>query len=133
MLTIEFTNEYVEGEPGPNFYWSGHPDDYLKLVVELHKLGSDINEKIFFRDLNYVRLINIDNVEAKSSREGKILNKKIDRTILIDINCTLWQEIMRVFLILSFNQGHYYLDFDNLRLEEDGNFIVSSEPGKWIR
>ena len=39
MIYIYYLNKMIENEPGPNFYWVGRPDDFLRLTFDLNVLG----------------------------------------------------------------------------------------------
>ena len=52
MIIIDFTNDEIAGEPGPNFYWRGTPEDFLQLTNDLHKLGRKNRITILLNDLN---------------------------------------------------------------------------------
>ena len=54
MIHIYYTNEQIEGELGPNFYWLGEPSDYLKLVNDLYVLGYKNDAELDITLLSYI-------------------------------------------------------------------------------
>ena len=127
MITIEYLNEEIEGEPGPNFYWRGKPNDFLQLLNDLHDLGCEEKIEIDLVELNYIELNDMTNVRAVSSLSGDLLCKKNGDTILINLTISAWQELLHNFLAISFYPSHYYVDFEGINFFEDANFIISSE------
>jgi hypothetical protein len=127
MIIIDYTEGMVEGEPGPNLYWRGSPQDYLRLLNDLHSLGQKNNVQIDIKRFEYISLNGINNIIAKSSKNGTILCQLTGNEIVIDLDCSLWREIFINFLMISFIPSHAYVEFDDLQLREDANFIASSE------
>lgn len=127
MITIEYTNEYLAGEPGPNFYWRGKPADYLGLIRDLHPLGIRNDVEICVNDLKNVKVVDGSKIIAKSTKEGRILCCKSEGLILIDLTCMIWRSIHRLLLEISFAPSHHYVEFDEADLAEDANLIISSE------
>ncbi len=127
MITIEFLQEEIEGEPGPNFYWRGEPKDFIRLLVDMHSLGCKENVEIDLSKYGYIQLRSIDNLRAISSRNGKLLCKRDGNKIEINLKMADWRELLRYFLIISFYPSHLYVDFEGMGLYEDANFIISSE------
>ncbi|CAD7840189.1 hypothetical protein S1OALGB6SA_595 [Olavius algarvensis spirochete endosymbiont] len=33
MIRIDYTEKYLVGEPGPNFYWMGNQYDYISILA----------------------------------------------------------------------------------------------------
>ncbi len=129
-MLIDFTNAYVEGEPGSNLYFGGSNEDYFKLseaievlirkkdaVVEIHNLDFcktvDPNLKIFF----------------KSVDGGNILSKIDGKNLITELDISLWENIFIKCVLLSRHTGHFYIEFDDLNLVEEYNIIWSSE---WV-
>ena len=127
MITVEYLNEEIESEPGPNFYWRGEPKDFLCLINDLHLLGAKEDVEVNLIDYNYIKLINVANVKAVSSLNGGLLCKRSGDDVLIDLNRSTWRELLGIFLMISFYPSHHYVDFEESNLFEDANFIVSSE------
>jgi hypothetical protein len=127
MILIEYTNEFLEGEPGPNFYWQGIPSDFLQLVVDLHRLGSDNGNELYLNTLNYIQVIEDYNIILRSSKDGRNLCSKNESTIIMDLDKSIWQSVLYKLLGISFERSHDYIEFDDLELEESANIIVSSE------
>ncbi len=127
MITIYYTKEMVEGEPGPNLYWKGSPLDFLRLTVDLHILGRGNGTQIKINDLQYVNVDGDYILTAKSSNNGDILCSLQYENIIINLDCSLWRKILSIFLGISFFPSHDYVEFDDFQLVEDANIIVSSE------
>lgn len=127
MINIEYTEEYLEGEPGPNFYWRGKPYDYLRLVDDLHRLGTSADVEISLNSLEYIQCSENYQLIAKSSNGGKILCKNENDMCLINLEPSLWQQVLGKFLRISFYPSHDYVEFEHVELVEHANFIISSE------
>ena len=127
MVTIELTNENISGEPGPNFYWRGTPEDFLRLIQDLHKLGKDHGETVSAKDLDYVEVLDGYSVELKSDKGSNKICDVRNKAIDVNIDRKVWQRLLSIFLSISFYPSHDYIDFEDLDLLEDANFIVSSE------
>lgn len=127
MIYIELINEPIEGETPPILYWRGSPNDYLDLMETLHPLATNDGNNILLKSISHISLVNIQNILLKSSANGNILVKNIDGNITIDLDHILWREILIHFLVVSFENCHSYIEFDDHNLIEDANFIISSE------
>ncbi len=125
MILIKYTNDTIENEPGPNFYWRGTPLDFLQLTFDLHALGKDKVE-INLQRLDYIQIEGQYNVIVKSTENGKILCDIKGDTLIIDLNNELWREVLVMFLNISYYSSHNYVDFDE-NASECANFIISSE------
>jgi len=127
MIRLQIINEQIAGEPGPNFYWRGKPHDFKILLDIFHVLGKEYNRKII---LNEIEILSIDEplkIEASSNENASKLVSISQDFIEIDLDPKLWREILHKFLSISFFPSHEYIEFDNLDLVEDANFIISSE------
>lgn len=127
MITIDVIDDSIEGEPGPNFFWRGSPDDFLSLIRDLHELGKNHGQRVLLNDIDYLKILKGYSVELKSSETGGLLCRIEDKTVIVDLNRESWQRVLAVFLRISFSPCHDYVEFDDLHLVEDANFIVSSE------
>ena len=117
----------VEGEPGPNLYWRGKPIDFLQLTFDLHILGRENDTERKINKLPYVNVNDGYIITAKSSMNGNILCEVKVKDIVIDLDHSLWQRIVNMFLRISFFPCHNYIEFDKIKLKEDANIIISSE------
>ncbi len=127
MIKISFTNEKIENEPGPNFYWRGEPSDFLQLVFDLHRLGQNDDVEIDISKFDYIQISGVHRVKAKSSLDGKVLCAIEDSTIIINCTNSIWRGVLAIFLSISFYPSHNFIEFDNEDLIEEANFIISSE------
>lgn len=126
MISIRYTNDIVENEHGPNFYWRGNPLDFLQLVFDLHALGNNNDIKINLNQFDYIQIRDDCNVIAKSSINGKSLCDIRDKTVTIDLDNRIWREVLIMFLSISYYPSHNYVEFNN-NLYGSANFIISSE------
>lgn len=126
MITIELINDYVFGEPPPNLIWRGKTSDYIKLITDLYLLGIENGKYICLNTFDYIDSKELD-ISLYSSSNGNILNKIDSSKVLINLDAYLWREIMELFLSISFYPSHNYIDFDEHKVFEDANFIISSE------
>jgi hypothetical protein len=127
MIKIDYTLEYLCGEPGPNIYFMGKPIEYAKLSNDLHELGERPDITFTLNDLKYINILNDYNIICKSSKDGNILNKVSDKQITIDLTTTMWRTLLIQIYAISFYPCHDYLEFDGVNLIEDANIMVSSE------
>lgn len=130
MITIEYTCKMVEGEPGPNFYWRGTPIDFLKLLSNLHILGCKDNIEISLGSISLISINDDYDIRIRSSMDGNILCKIDNRIIHMDLPSSVWRRLLVKFLQISFFPSHDYIEFEDLCLLEDANFIVSSEASE---
>ena len=127
MLSIDFTDEMICGEPGPNFYWYGSMEDFYWLASVMHPLGKANNYRIRFPckkdELNVF-------VELSSREKGNILNKYDNsrNIIIVELDCEIWREILKKFFLLSMVSGREYIDLKGYPdLYEQANFIADSQ------
>jgi len=127
MVSIEYTDDFLEGEPGPNFYWRGSPNDFLQLVIDLHRLGIHNKIVIDLQNLKYIQVEEGLNIILKSAKEGRTLCHKNKTNIIMELDKNIWRRVLSVLLTISFEKSHNYIEFDDLDLEESANVIISSE------
>ena len=127
MIIVELTNEAIAGEPGPNFYWRGAPDDFLQLINDLHRLGRKDGRTRLLNNLNYVNVLHGYMVTVRSNEGKNLLCKVNGKDIDVDLDKNLWRRLLAVFLRISFSPSHDYVDLEDVDILEDANFIVSSE------
>ncbi|HIP83471.1 MAG TPA: hypothetical protein EYH19_07870 [Desulfocapsa sulfexigens] len=127
MIYIEYTDEFLEGEPGPNFYWRGRPRDFIKIIADLHPLGSNNETEIKLNNLALIQVNSDHIITARSCEGGSTLCSIKGNNILIELDKKLWRGVISLFLSVSFERSHNYVEFDNYDLKEDANFIINSE------
>jgi hypothetical protein len=127
MISIYYTNESVEGEPGPNFYWRGTPDNFLQLVNDLHQLGTHDGIELSFDNLKYVQTHENIKVILRSSKAGNELCNKRDLVVTMNLNKNTWRRVLDKILSVSYEKSHNYVEFDDLNLVESANVIISSD------
>lgn len=123
MITIELINKYIAGEDGPNFYWRGLPDDFLRLLNELHILGKENGHRIEIHRFPFVTT-KLE-IIAESIDDQKDLVKVISNQVYISLDKMYWREICFLMLSVSYEEGHNYVEFHDVI--EMANFIISSE------
>lgn len=126
MLNIEYINEYLEGEPPPNFYWYGGMNDFLKLSNDLQVLENSNDISLILNNLEYINTNGLE-IHLRAKKDAKILNKKIENKIIIELDKNIWKSILEIFKILAVNSVHDYIDLEKYEVMEEANFIVSSE------
>lgn len=128
MIVIDFTNDRIYNEPGPNLLLFGNREDFLQLLTDLHKLGVKNNEKVEVEALTYTKLLQEDlNLAFSSSASGDILLKKSDERLEVNLKKELWREIHHKILSITYEESFNFIEFDNFSLQEDGNIIISTE------
>ena len=127
MLSIDFTDEMICGEPGPNFYWYGSTEDLFWLTSIMHPLGKMNNYQIYLpckkNDFNTF-------VKLSSEEGGNILNKYDDsqNIIVVELDCEIWRDVLKKFFLLSMVPGREYIDLEDYpHLYEQANFIIDSQ------
>ena len=126
MITIQILNTPFEGEPGPNFIWVGQPDEFCRLVFDLHKLGTNDSIIIDIDNYSYVNVLGGKYVLLKSNKNSNTLCKILDDIIIVELDSKLWREVLHKFLSVSFIESHNYVEFDDYEIHEEANFIISS-------
>lgn len=127
MIKVEYTLNSVEMEPGPNIYFMGKPEDYLKLLNDLHGLAVKTGTEIDLADLGYVEMLDGITYIARSSPNGSLLSKVEDKQISMDLDKKIWKQVMHIVLSISFFPSHNFIEFNELDLREDANVTISSE------
>jgi len=132
MIKIDYTNEMICSEPGPNLYWIGQPCDYLLLINDIHCLGVKNGIEIRLNDLDYINVLGNINIIAKSKDGGNVLCQVDGNVVTIELSNLIWQKILSLFLDISYGEYDIYIDCDSLEVDklelvEQANFIISSE------
>ena len=127
MIKIDFTNEPVCGEPGPNFYWYGTTEDFFELSCKLQILGKANDDRIV---LPCTYQGENSEVHMVSKKNGKILNRySISKNrVMMELDTTIWREILIKFYLLSMISGREYIDLEEFQgIEEEANLIIDSQ------
>jgi hypothetical protein len=127
MITIEYLTDNIEGEAPPHFYWRGKPKDYLQLINDLYTLVIEEGSVVDVGGLSYIKMEGVSKVTLRSSANGDCLCKKEGDQIIVDLTGELWREVLLLFFSICFSPSHNYVEFDELELVEDANFVISSE------
>jgi len=126
LLSIDFTNEMICGESGPNFYWYGSMEDFYWLTSIMHPLGKINNYQMRLPckkdELDVF-------VELSSRTNSKILNKYDNslNCIRVELDREIWREILKKFFLLSMVSGREYIELEDFDLYEEANFIIDSQ------
>ena len=124
-MKIEFTYDKVEGEPGPNLYFTGSQKDF-KILIELMRKLTEIDSKIIISD--FFRVSPSDTkISFQSISNGDILSSIKKNQISSVLNRKNWGEILENAESIVNQKGHIYIEFDQLELKEECNIIWSSE------
>ena len=127
MIKIGYTNEPLVGVPGPNFFWSGDCHDFLKLCHDLHPLGQRNGMSLSIHELYYIQVVGELGCIGDSVTGGNYLLKKTNNIVEISLDVDVWRRFLGQCYHLSFQPSHVILNFDGFNLQEDANFIISSE------
>jgi hypothetical protein len=128
-MKIELTNEMIEMEPGPNLYFMGSVKDFDLFSNIIMKLKSKTTQIILLNEIfDDLEVINPNlKIILKSVEQGNILNKIEDTNVIMELDPSLWGQVLKKILALTCKPSHIYLEFDHLNLREDCNIIMSSE------
>ena len=127
MIKIDYTDEIICGEPGPNFYWFGNTQDFFWLCNIMHPLGNIDQYQI---TLPYKKGENDIVIKLASIKGGRILNKYniTNHTVTVELDKAIWQDILQKFFLLSLTPGRLYIDLEGYSsIYEDANFIIDSQ------
>lgn len=132
-MKIEYTIESVEGEPGPNLYWKGSPEECLRLANVIHPLGesNDLGEsnniEINLAKEDWVELIGIESLLLRSKTDGRVLLKLEGGKALMELDSEAWRNFCIEMFCISFHRCHNYIDFEGCNFYQDANVVISSE------
>jgi len=126
MITIELLHETIAGEPGPNFYFRGSPNNYLDFVIALHPLGEYDGFNIVLNDSIGINNRTNKKITFSSAPEGKALCLLKDSEIVVELPHQKWCSVLNYIFTITFYPSTQYIEFDDLDLIEDANFIVES-------
>jgi hypothetical protein len=126
MITIELLYETVANEPGPNFYFRGSPHNYLDFVVTLHSLGEQDGVSITLMESMCIDNCTNKKITFCSNSEGKVLCSINDSEIVVELPYKTWIRVLEYMFSITFYPSTQYIEFDDLDLIEDANFIVES-------
>lgn len=127
-VEILYTNDPIEGEPGPNLYWKGKPEEYWQLLIDLRPLALSVGFSIDLKKLTYIQFKGIKSYSLSSIKDGTILTQVKDENVLTELDPIAWEEFLLKILALSFSSGHIYQEeLWQAPLIENANVIMSSE------
>lgn len=129
MIKVDYTHELIEGEPGPNLYFMGKPDDFRLLIEPIRDLIDEKKNKISLSNLVFIELLEplkdvLFCINERDEHLAKVINSN---EIEVSLSRSLWLKIHEMANVLSRKKGHLYIEFDDLNLREDCNIIWSSE------
>ena len=124
-MTIEYTRDYLCGEPGPNLYFRGNSQEFFDLVCLLKALA--------FQRLIIKREAIVNGkksfISFLSQKEAKILNAYVEETneVVINLDFEYWKELLLRLFLIYLKPGRIYVDMDEeFGLKADANFIIDS-------
>ena len=129
MIIIDFLQEEAFGEPGPNLVWRGFPSDFLIFAMDVHAMictGKNLrieNSDSFIlngkKDISFI-IVN----------DSQSLVKIEKNSIVTALSKRHWEEVFHLILTITFGPGHNYIEFDDIDLIEDANWIIDSIESK---
>ena len=123
-MEIIYTQDSVEGEPGPNLYWRGPREEYLRLLCDLHSLGVEAGTAVRLERLDYIKLIGLRSYEATNSADFDCVAQVVDGVASSRLSAVRWQQFLHNVLSLTFGAGFVFQEFAGI--EAPTNVIMSS-------
>lgn len=127
MIKIYYLNTEIEGEPPPNVYLRGKPEDFHKLLVDLYVLGCGNNQHIKTKDLAYFDPSCFVHFHFTSSQNGVVLLARRDDELLMDLAPIHWRTLLHIIMSVSFEASHNYIELEGGNFMQEANIIISSE------
>lgn len=125
MLKLLFTNDSIEGEPGPNLYLKGSTGDFSKLK-DLISHMSISQKSISLKEAHVLETSGKDIIMSCEANK-RVLSKIDDENVYMNLDSKYWNEIIAKTDLLSNSKGFNYIEFDSDEMIEDANLIWSSE------
>ena len=113
-MEIIYTQESVEGEPGPILYWRGRQDEYLRLLCDLHRLGLGRDVTLRLEDLSYVRLVGLRSYEMVCSEGSDCAGRVEAGLALTRLGVELWRQFLHRVLSVTFSASFVFQEFSGV-------------------
>lgn len=126
MLVIELTNDYVEGEPGPNFYWRGLPSDFFYFTSILTNLIDSKGEYCILKN-DDIDLIGISRISISVVNGANCLVGVDNDKVSVSLDRSYMEKVIDIFKSISEKPSHNFVEFDFVDLKEQANWIISSD------
>ena len=129
-MRIDYTNETIEMEPGPNIYMMGSPNEFIRLleIIEPLTITNDASISLKSKIENLVFLgKGIEDILMISKKQGRTLIKIEKSCAVMEMDSSYWKKVVNLIEGLSKRKAHQFIEFDNLEMREDCNVIMSSE------
>jgi len=126
-MEIIYTQNSVEGEPGPNLYWRGNPSEFVQLLIDMHLLGVSSGISVRLEGLKYIRLTGIHSFRLSSSENGETLIRLENDAAISELTPKLWREFLHNMLSISFLRSFVYQELSIPDQVSGINIIMSSE------
>src|SRR5271168_4103064 len=126
-MEIIYTQNSIEGEPGPNLYWRGNPSEFVQLLIDMHPLGVSSGISMRLEDFKYIRLNGILSFGLSSTDDGKTLIRVEDGIAITELSLKLWREFLHNILSISFLRSFVYQELSIPDQVSGINIIMSSE------
>ncbi len=128
-MKIDFTNEMINMEPGPNLYFMGNTADFVLLHNIFIRMSKNVTAEVSLdNEIENVEMIGSKKrIILKSSDGGNILSKVEEENIIIDLDPRLWRKASLIVDSITKEPSHNYIEFDDIDLLEECNLIISSE------
>ena len=129
-MRIDYTNNTIEMEPGPNLYIMGSPNEFIRLLKIIEPLTTTDDVSISLKSkIENIEFLGeeIEDILMISKKKGSTLIKMKKSCAVMEMDSLLWKKVKLLIEGLSKSKAHQFIGFDNLEMIEDCNVIMSSE------
>ena len=125
MLHVHYTNDVINGEEGPNIFMFGDKEDWENFLAEINHFFNIDYDSLEFTNPHY---------DIKGSNK-LILERDDYNTPFIDAGSEsihivytrdMWEDFRETVKALSSDYCFDYIDFDDMIIQQNANFIVES-------
>ena len=127
MIHIRYTNDAIHNEEGPNIFMFGDKQDWKNFLIEINHFLNKEYDSIEFTNPNYdikgsnKLILERDNYNTPSISAGL-------ETLHIVFTSDMWEHFRKKVKALSSDYCFDHIEFDDMTIREDANFIVESSP-----
>lgn len=129
MILVNYTDEEVNGLPGPNIFIHDGSNSFESLSFEVQRLFED-DYKLIINELDYVRIGERPIlVEFRSTRGAKDVFLDISKgTLLVNLDHRLWKDVLVWCMQLARSSSSItiFFEFENIVLNENCNIILEN-------
>lgn len=128
MITIEYIETTLLGEPGPNVYFMGTMADFKLLKEVIGPLLLKENAEVCLGSSDFITIgDNLDDVCFVNHPEGRTLTRYASKVLMTNLPTSFWARMRNIADELSKRKCHAYIEFEDFSLVEDCNMMWSSE------